>query len=150
LSLPLRDDSVDACLSYTVIEHLPNEQFLGEQARVCRRGGRVIAMVTLPDKSLASMPEGWPAMSPDERRLWEAVRGAFEAANDIRGVGGHWPDPAGLPRLFEKLGLTGVRVDALALPVVADDARLTPEQRTRVIDADLRIALERIEMARGY
>jgi ubiquinone/menaquinone biosynthesis C-methylase UbiE len=147
LRLPLRTGSVDACLSYTVIEHLPNGPFLKEQARVTRGGGRVIAMMTLPEKSLVSMPEGWPTMTAREREIWDRTRKPFERAEATRGVGRHWPDPAGLPRLFEEIGLTNVRVDALALPAVPDDARLTAEQRRRMIEADLRMALERIEMA---
>jgi len=147
LRLPLRSDCVDVCLSYTVIEHVPNEPFLIEQARVCRRGGRVITMVTLPEKSLVSMSEGWPPMTPRERELWDQTRGAFEAAESARGVGRFWPDPAVLPTLFEQTGLKNVRVDALALPVVPDDARLTERQRVQMIEADRRMAVERIEMA---
>jgi len=146
LCLPLRSASVDACLSYTVIEHVQNEPFIREQARVCRSGGRVIAMLTLPETSLMSMPEGWPAMTARERELWGRSREAFESAEARRRVGSYWPDPAGLPKLFEESGLTGIRVDALALPVVADDARLTVEQRMQILEADLRIALERVEM----
>lgn len=147
LSLPLRDDSVDACLSYTVIEHLPNEQFIREQARVCRPGGRVIAMLTLPEKSLTSLPDGWPPRTARERELWDQLRDVFESAEALLAVGRHWPDPAELPRVFEEMGLTNVRVDALALPVVADDARLTAEQQAQIVETDLRISLERIAMA---
>jgi ubiquinone/menaquinone biosynthesis C-methylase UbiE len=147
LRLPLRSGSVDACLSYTVIEHLPNEPFLREQARVTRGRGRVIAMMTLPEKSLVSMPEGWPAMTAREREIWDGMREPFERAEVARSVGRHWPDPADLPRLFEEIGLKDVRVDALALPAVPDDARLTAALRRRMIEAELRMALERIEMA---
>lgn len=147
LALPIRSGAFDACLSYTVIEHLPNEPFLREQARICRPGGRVIAMMTLPEKSLTSMPGGWPPMTEREQALWARVEDALKPAESARDVGRHWPSPAGLPRLFEELGLTNVRVDALALPVVPDDARLTAEQRGAMIESDLRMALERIDMA---
>jgi len=147
LSLPLRSDSLDVCLSYTVIEHLPHESFLREQRRVCRRGGRVITMMALPEKSLASIPDGWPPMTANERELWEHIRAAFQPKEAARGVGAHWPDPAGLPKTFEQIGLTSVRVDALALPVVPDDARLTAKQQIEIIEADRAITLERIDMA---
>ena len=62
-------------------------------------------------------------------------------------MGRYWPDPAVLPTLFEQAGLKNVRVDALALPVVPDDARLTERHRIEMIEADRRMTVERIEMA---
>ena len=65
-----------------------------EQARICRRGGRVIAMMTLPEKSLTSMPGGWPATT--ERAGALGSRRGRACRRRQRGVGSHWPSPAGL------------------------------------------------------
>lgn len=49
LKLPFEDNSVDACISHTVIEHIPNQEFLLEQKRVCRSKGRVSVMFARPE-----------------------------------------------------------------------------------------------------
>lgn len=51
---------MDVCLSHTVIEHVPNREFLLEQKRVCRPGGRVRVMYSRPDKSIKIEPELLP------------------------------------------------------------------------------------------
>jgi SAM-dependent methyltransferase len=54
------------------------------------------------------------------------------------GVGTFGPDLAGLPALFQELGFTEVQVDAIALPVVPDDARHAPEYRKWLIESEWR------------
>ncbi|WP_438449033.1 class I SAM-dependent methyltransferase [Gorillibacterium sp. sgz5001074] len=49
LQLPIVADSVDACTSHTVIEHVPNRPFLLEQKRICKPGGIVSVMSARPD-----------------------------------------------------------------------------------------------------
>jgi SAM-dependent methyltransferase len=146
LALPFRDNSVDACISHTVIEHVPNEPFLREQKRICCAGARVsVAWVNL-GQSVVSIPEGVPAMSTREKELWEPIWHAMGDADRAFGIGAHWPDLAGLPRLFQALGFTNVQVDALALPVVPDDSRNRLEERVAAISAERRATLEQLEM----
>ena len=43
-NLPFEDDSFDLIYSYTVVEHLPFSDFIAEQKRVLRPGGKVVIM----------------------------------------------------------------------------------------------------------
>lgn len=54
LSLPFADNTFDACTSHTVIEHVPNKEFLEEQYRVCKKGGCVSVMNVRPELAMAS------------------------------------------------------------------------------------------------
>lgn len=147
LRMPLGDGSIDACVSHTVIEHVPNREFLEEQRRVCRPSGRVSVMMTLaPPASVVTFAEGWPPPSKREKELWKPIAERQAKADAAMGVGAFSPGPPDLPRLFDALGFTDVRVDAAAFTVAADDARHNYEHRRMIIEAEQSIARERLEM----
>lgn len=147
LLLPFRDGAFDACASHTLIEHVPHGPFLREQRRVCTPGGRVSVMMVRPEASLVSAPKGVPEISERERELWAPLERAFREADERHGVGAYWPGLRGLPRVFEDVGFRRVQVDAVALPVVPDDARNTRGERRAIVEAEQREVHERLEMA---
>jgi ubiquinone/menaquinone biosynthesis C-methylase UbiE len=147
LALPLRSESVDASISHTVIEHVQHRPFLLEQKRVCRRGGAVSVMWVVPEKSATCTPAEGPQVSRRESELREPIHGAWKEVDRAHGVGSYWPDPSGLARLFEELGFAEVQFDAIALPVVPDDARNSREQRRAIIEAERLEAMEQLDMA---
>ncbi len=123
LALPFGNQSFDACISHTVIEHVPNREFLLEQNRVCRADGRVSVMIALGDKTIVSSAEGVLTVSGIEKALWGRFDEADQQITNSHGIGSQWVGMRKLPVLFEELGYREIQVDALALPVVPDDAR---------------------------
>lgn len=146
LSLPLQDNSVDACISHTVIEHVPNREFLLEQKRICRPGGRVSVMYSRPDKHIKTEPDSLPKQSQREKELLDKLIKETEKADKKYSVGKYWPDPVGLPKLFEEVGYKSVQVDAVAIPIVIDDWRNSVEEKAAMVEAEKQQLLEGIEM----
>lgn len=145
--LPLEDNSVDACISHTVIEHVPHKEFLLEQKRVCRPKGRVSVMYQRPDKSIKTQPSDLPPISKRELELMEQLFELSDKKLDEYNVGKYWPDPVELPKLFEKLGFTSIQVDSIAMPIVIDDARHSTEDKVKIISSNKEQLLESIDMA---
>lgn len=144
LALPVPDAAVDACVSHSVIEHVPNRGFLQEQQRVCRRGSPVAVMIPLGQHMIVSETDETPPVSEREHALWTPIHAVHQTADRTYQVGTAWSGLAGLPRLFQELGFREVRVDALALPVVVDDARHRGADKHRIIEAQHRIAQDQI------
>lgn len=148
LALPLAAQSVEACTSHTVIEHVPNRAFLQEQHRVCRPGGPVSVMISLGDKAIISKPPEVPPRSAREQELWMPLQRAFEAGNAQHIGRTYWVGVDGLPRVFHEVGFTEVQVDALTLPVVVDDARHSQAEQRAMVEAERQVTLEWLEMGR--
>lgn len=147
LNLPLNNSSVDACISHTVIEHVPNREFLLEQKRICRNNGIVSIIYCRPDKYINSSPDLLPKVLPREKELMDKL---FSIETDVdrkNGVGQYLPKEHELPALFEELGFKEIRVDALALPVAIDNFRFD-EEKLIMIDYQKSQMLEIVE--RGY
>ena len=146
LSLPLEDNSVDACTSHTVIEHVPNSEFLLEQKRVCCSEGIASVMISLGSKGITSSPDSAPQMSNREKELWKPIEEAFKEEDERHITRTHWLGFDGLPRLFHELGFREIQVDAVSLPVVPGDSRNRIEQKQAIIEAEKQQALESLEM----
>lgn len=147
LELPLEDNSVDACISHTVIEHVPNKEFLLEQKRVCRPKGRVSVMYARPDKYIRTEPDLLPKQSKREQELLDKL---FKENDEIDGeynIGKYWPDPVGLPRLFEELGFKNIQIDAIAIPMVIDDSRNSNDEKMTIVESEKEQLFESINMA---
>lgn len=149
LHLPFEDNSFDASLSHTVIEHVPNREFLLEQKRICKDGGKVSVMITIGNKSITSVPDEAPAQSEREKELMNPFELYFKEA-DEKHIVNYWAGYDGLPRIFDELGFKDVQVDAIALPVVADDARNSMEIKKLIIEDLYKISyLDAVEMGQG-
>jgi ubiquinone/menaquinone biosynthesis C-methylase UbiE len=146
LSLPFEDNSIDACISHTVIEHVQNREFLLEQQRVCKQDGRVSVMISVSDKSITSNPDSAPKMQDREKELWKPFDQCFEIANE-KYIKNYFSGYVGLPTLFDELGFKNVQVDAIALPVVVDDSRNDIEKKVKIIEDTYKNPyLEAVEM----
>lgn len=149
LKLPLLDASVDACTSHTVLEHLPNREFLIEQKRICKKGGVVSVMMRKPKHDIITNPSGSPNVSKREEELWKLISYAckeYEGRNKIK-VCQYEADLAKLPLLFEEIGFSDVIVDGIVMPIAIDDARNSNEVKRAIIDSDKLSQLEGISMA---
>ena len=92
LKLPLEDNSVDACISHTVIEHVPHREFLLEQKRVCRPTGRVSVMYARPDKYIKTEPAALPKQCKREIELLDKLLKNSDGVVEEYNVGKYWPD----------------------------------------------------------
>lgn len=146
LKLPLEDNSVDACISHTVIEHVPNKEFLLEQKRVCKPKGRVSVMYARPDKYIRAEPGLLPKQSKREDELLDKL---FKESDEIHkeySIGKYWPDLVGLPRLFEELGFNNIQIDAIAIPMVIDDSRNSNSEKVAIVESEKEQLFESINM----
>lgn len=146
LNIPLKDNSVDACLSHTLIEHVPNKEFLIEQKRICRSKGRVSVMYARPDKYIKTLPDLLPVQTKRERELSDRLFKGTDEIDKKYSVGKYWPDPVALPRLFEEVGFKDVQVDAISVPVCIDDSRNSHEEKVAIVQAQMRQVFEGIDM----
>lgn len=146
LELPLKTGSVDACVAHTVIEHVPNREFLREQKRVCRSGGRVSVIYSRPDKFIRTEPELTPEIEQCENELIEKLFSEGDEVNNNYKVGKYWPDPVKLPCLFEELGFKNIQIDAYAIPIAVDDWRNSLEKKLLIVDGERQQLFESIDL----
>ncbi|MNB99193.1 Malonyl-[acyl-carrier protein] O-methyltransferase [compost metagenome] len=148
LKIPLPSDSVDACLSHTVIEHVPNQDFLLEQQRICKSGGVISVMSARPDKSIVSTSLSAPhaGISVREQELWKPIHDIWSRKDSSRGIGKYATEPSVLPLLFEELGFVQIEVDAITLPVILDNSSNSIEQKLRMVELERQQAIEGLEM----
>lgn len=147
LNLPLEDNSVDACISHTVIEHVPNKEFLLEQMRVCRPKGRVSVMYARPDKYIITKPDLLPKQSKREKELSDRLFIKNDEIDKEFNIGKYWPDPVGLPRLFEELGFKNIQIDGIAIPIVIDDSRNSIDEKIAIVEFEKEQLFEGIHIA---
>ncbi len=147
LKLPLEDNSVDACISHTVIEHVPNKEFLLEQKRVCKPKGRVSVIYARPDKYIRTEPDLLPKQSKREQELLDKLFKDNDEIDKEYNVGKYWPDPVGLPRLFEELGFNNIQIDAISIPIAIDDSRNNNDEKMAIIRSEKEQFFESIDMA---
>lgn len=146
LHIPLEDNSVDACISHTVIEHVPNKEFLIEQKRVCSSNGRVSVMYARPDKYIKTSPLGEIKVTSREEELLDKLFLGMSEVNEKYDVGKYWPDDVTLPKLFEEVGFKNIYVDAIAIPISVDDSRNSIDEKKAIIQDERLQLLESIEM----
>ncbi|MFD1176662.1 class I SAM-dependent methyltransferase [Paenibacillus puldeungensis] len=142
MNIPLESDSVDACTSHTVIEHVPNYDFLLEQKRICKSGGIVSVMSARPEKAIKSLPSSAPQISEREKELWEPINQAWLKKDQERGVGSYAIEPSQFPHLFEQLGFVDIEIDSIALPVVIDNSSITFEERLLMVEYERQQAID--------
>lgn len=147
LNLPVDDRSVDACISHTVIEHVPNKDFLLEQKRVCKPKGRISVMYSRPDKYIKTELNSSIKQSNREEELLNKLFKKSDGIKEEYDVGRYWPDPVELPKLFEELGFTSIQIDAMAIPIVIDDARNSIDEKIAIVQSEKEQFLETISMA---
>ncbi|MFW6311470.1 MAG: class I SAM-dependent methyltransferase [Nanoarchaeota archaeon] len=146
LDIPLEENSVDACTSHTVIEHVPNKKFLKEQKRICKKGGKVSVMFSSPQHYIKTNPKEVPKMSDREKELWSKFDEVFEKANEKYIDDTLWVGFENLPKLFEELGFKNIIVDGIALPVALDDSRNNFERKIKILEAKKQQYFEKLNL----
>jgi ubiquinone/menaquinone biosynthesis C-methylase UbiE len=145
LDLPFDDNSVDACTSHTVIEHVPNREFLLEQKRICDSGGVISVMSVRTNHSIHTKAES-RSETDREELLWAPITKAWKENDRANNVGKYELKPMGFPLLLEEAGLGEIEIDAMAIPVAIDDARNTLEDKIDIIQAEYHQSLEALEI----
>jgi ubiquinone/menaquinone biosynthesis C-methylase UbiE len=146
LNLPLEDNSVDACISHTIIEHVPNKEFLLEQKRICKPKGRVCVMYSRPDKYIKTEPDLLPKQSQREKELLNRLFMDTDKVNKKYNVGKYWPDSIVLPKLFEEVGFKNIQIDAVAVPIAIDDSRNRDEEKIVIVEGEKQQLFEGIDV----
>ena len=146
LKLPLEDNSVDSCISHTVIEHVPNREFLLEQKRVCRINGRVNVMYARSDKYIKTETDISLKQCEREKEMLDKLFKGTEDIDKKNNVGKYWSDLVGLPKLFEEVGFKNIQVDAIAVPIAIDDSRNCYDEKLAIVEAERQQMFEVIEM----
>ncbi|MFH0899691.1 MAG: class I SAM-dependent methyltransferase [Pseudomonadota bacterium] len=146
LSLPFDEGAFDACLSHTVLEHVPHLAFLEEQRRVCRVGGHVAVFQIMPEAGVRTHSPSLPGLTPEETELRKPIDEASQRNDRARGIAAYPVSAADLPFLFERAGLQQVRVDAIAFPVAIDNADLSGVEREAIVRSEEALARESLEI----
>jgi len=146
LKLPLEDNSVDACTSHTVIEHVPNKEFLLEQKRICKTGGTVSVISVMHKQIIKALSKHGPQISQREKELWKIIDEYWEEEDKNREVDKYEMKPIELPLLFEQLGFHHIKIDALAIPTCIDDCRNSMKDRIAIIESERAMELEALEI----
>ena len=119
-SIPLPDNSFDIATSHTVIEHVDHNQFLLEQKRLVKPGGRVSFMSVRPEKSI--YVNNQEEITKREKELQALLNRAFDAKEINSLIAQHPINPEEMPLLMDELGFTDIVIDSLALTVAQDNA----------------------------
>ena len=133
-SLPFADGSFDLCYSHTVCEHIPHDDFFGEQFRILKPGGR-ICVLSVRTK-LGIKCEGWCPDDGEESRLLEKAwsrAGNFDAGHNI---GAYELDEHDYPLELEKYGFRDVNVSMFTvIDYAPDNASVSDETAIRQINS---------------
>lgn len=134
LDIPLENNSIDNILSNTVIEHVPNREFLLEQKRVVKANGRVTIMFGDPKSYIKTEPDLLPKKDNREIELMEKLLNS----RDIKkyNVGKYWPSLDELLKLFDELNFKNITLDTISNPIVIDDSRNTMEEKINIIESE--------------
>ena len=144
LSLPLDENSVDACYSCAVIQYVEPEKFLREQKRICKPGGTVAVMNMISSAKYYSHDSTLPEKTKREEELWDLIlKGGEEKVQEMN-LMKYEMQPREYPIMFEKLGFKNIEINALNLYYAVDDARNSLEKKLEIIEADRQNDLEQV------
>lgn len=144
LKLPFNDNTFDLCMSHTVIEHVPNEEFLREQYRVCKNGGRVVVMNIRGENSLSGI-DGFPP-TEREKELLDKLDTGFEKVDEDNNVGFYSASPQQILKTFEHVGFRNLQFDVDTYVTCLDDSRNNFEDQIKLIEYEKNRMLDLIEI----
>lgn len=145
LSLPYKDNQFDICTSHTVIEHLPNKEFLQEQYRVCKDKGKVSIMNVRAELSLKSDTNS--IASDREEELLSKIGDHLEVKGKDLKVGKYSSNPQQILKVFEELGLVDIQLNVVPYIICIDDARNSIQHKKQIVESERKSILEFVTMA---
>lgn len=87
-----------------------------------------------------------PKQSEREIKLLDKLFKNSDDVNKRYYVAQYWPDPVGLPCLFDELGFKNIQVDAVSIPQVIDDTRNSKDEKVIMLEAEKAQFFEGIDM----
>lgn len=145
LETHLDDDYFDICSSHTVIEHLPNHEFLEEQFRILKPGGKVVVLNTRADFALKSSEKIEPCER--ETELLDKVGLVLEDLGNQNKVALHSANPQEILKTMEDIGFQEIQIDAIPYVICLDDTRNSIDYKIQILESERRSLLEFIKMA---
>ncbi len=145
LNLPFDNNSFDSCISTTVIEHLPNQDFLQEQYRVCKNGGNTAVAYFRPDKFIRTPQHPDLKKTTEEVFLWNKLVKDIPDYDKMYDVAKYWPQEHKLPLAFTKVGFNKIEMDSIAIVDAIDDNRNSKSQKLSLIKNAYRSELSNIK-----
>ncbi|MCH4886279.1 class I SAM-dependent methyltransferase [Acidaminobacter sp. JC074] len=145
LDTGFNDACFDVCTSHTVIEHLPNQEFLSEQYRLLKPGGGVIVFNTRADVAIRS-EEG---INPVEREieLLDKVSVTLKVLNEENQVALYSANPQQILRTMENVGFTDLQIDAVPYTICLDDYRNSQKYKVQILESEKKSLMEFIHMS---
>lgn len=145
LETKFNDNYFDVCISHTVIEHLPNEEFLKEQFRILKPGGRVVVLNTRADFSLRSEESIEPSRREEE--LLEKVDSTLHKLNEQNQVAQYTANPQQILKTMESVGFSEIQIDAIPYTVCLDDNRNSINYKVQILESKRRSLMEYVQMS---
>ncbi|HEX3047731.1 MAG TPA: class I SAM-dependent methyltransferase [Bacillota bacterium] len=146
LNLELPDNSLDACISSSVLEHVEPYRFLKEQQRICKSGGVVSVISNRTDRSIYAKPEGLPEKSEREKELWQLIEGDWEERDRKQGFVRYLLQPDEIVKIFVETGFMDIQVDGIAFQLCIDDHRNSLAEKLAIWESERQIALDGIKL----
>lgn len=139
-SLPFEDGSLDVTISNTVQEHIPPEDFYGEQYRVLKEGGICLVLSSrrgyhVPAPCLAEMTD-------PERRVCEAIAPYDRELTRTVGVGAYATDERGIPAALESYGFRQVSTAYITVNLTPDNPIYDRKTAHAIINSERRGELD--------
>lgn len=146
LNLEIPDNSLDACISNSLLEHIEPYRFLEEQQRICKRGSIVSIISNRTDRSIYAKPDHYPEKSEREKELWKLIEGNWEERDRKRGIATNPMQPDEIVRIFTKTGFTDIQVDGIAFQLCIDDVRNSMADKMAIWNAERQLALDGLKL----
>lgn len=145
LSLPFENNSFNLCTSHTVIEHLPNIDFLSEQYRVLKEDGTLVVMYVQMDNIIKSKEDLKPSMRTLD--LMDKVSDALEIIQKDEKIGKYYANPQEVLKSMELVGFKDIRLEIITDIRCVDDARHSIEEKKTLMVSELNSQIEFVNMA---
>ncbi len=134
LNTRFENNSIDNIISNTVIEHVPNREFLIEQKRIGKNNGRVTIMFGDPKSYIKTQPNSVPKIDKREIELMDRLFSNRDISK--YNVGKYWPSLDELLSLYDELDFEDIALDTISNPIVIDDSRNTLEEKLFIIESE--------------
>lgn len=138
--LKFPDNTFEATISHTVIEHVETTKFLTEQYRVLSPGG-ILSELSVRT-GIPANSEPWKNVSEEEKTFWDKLGPYFKASEQKYGVAGYSISETELPKRMMETGLRDISIDFLVQTVIPNNPDVSPTLTKAMIEANRQLALD--------